>query len=422
MKALVIGGGIGGLATALSLHQAGIDVVVFEAVREIGALGVGINLQPNAVRELTELGLGDALGRTGIPTSALAYYNKHGQRIWSEPRGREAGYHWPQYSIHRGELLMLLARAVRERLGESSIRCGHQLTSFEQDASGVTAHFIDRRSGAGLASARGDILIGADGIHSAVRAQLYPNEGEPRFCGQMMWRAAVESSPYLDGRTHAITGHRDQKFLVYPMSANSRERGRSLINWIAELTVPGPTPRADWSKQVEKDVFAKAFAEWRFPWLDVPALIEATESVFEFPKVDRDPIDRWSFGRVTLIGDAAHAMLPIGSQAGSQAIVDPRYLTRALTQESTPEAALARYQAERLPAMNEITLRIRGLGQEIVMEMAEERAPNGFDRIEDVIPNEEMARLSAEFKRAAGLDREHVNSRAPIVPKSLRVN
>ena len=415
MKALVIGGGIGGLACALSLHQAGIEVTVFEAVREIGALGVGINLQPNAVRELTELGLGDQLARTGIPTSALAYYNRHGQRIWMEPRGIEAGYRWPQYSIHRGELLMILARAVRERLGESRIRCGHQLASFEQNAQGVTAHFVNRRSGARLESARGDILIGADGIHSAVRAQLYPGEGDPCFCGQMMWRAAVESTPYLDGLTQAISGHRDQKFLVYPMSAKSRERGRSLINWIAELTVSGPTPRADWNRQVPKDVFAGAFAKWRFPWLDIPALIESTEAVFEFPKVDRDPVKQWSFGRVTLIGDAAHAMLPIGSQAGSQAVVDPRFLTLALLAEPTPEQALRRYEAERLPAMNEITLRIRGLGQEIVMEMAEERAPEGFERIEDVIPRDEMARLSAEFKLAAGLDRDHVNSRAPLV-------
>ncbi|MFM9970624.1 MAG: flavin-dependent oxidoreductase [Burkholderiales bacterium] len=415
MNVLVIGGGIGGLTTALSMHQAGFEVTVFEAVREIGALGVGINLQPNAVRELTELGLGEELARTGIPTSTLAYYNKHGQRIWSEPRGREAGYRWPQYSIHRGELLMILVRAVRERLGEASIRCGHQLASFEQDANGVTAHFIDRRSGAQVGTARGDMLIGADGIHSAVRAQLYPNEGEPRFCGQMMWRAAVESTPYLDGCTHAITGHRDQKFLVYPMSAGARQRGRSLINWIAELTVPGPTPRADWNKQVAKEVFANAFAKWRFPWLDVPALIDATEAVFEFPKVDRDPVAQWSFGRVTLIGDAAHAMLPIGSQAGSQAVVDPRYLARALLTEPRPEAALVRYEAERLPAMNEITLRIRGLGQEIVMEMAEERAPDGFERIEEVIPNEEMARLSAEFKLVAGLDRDYVNSRESLL-------
>lgn len=418
MKALVIGGGIGGMAAALSLHQAGIEVTVFEAVREIGALGVGINLQPNAVRELTELGLGGELARTGIPTSALAYYNRHGQRIWTEPRGMEAGYLWPQYSIHRGELLMILARAVRERLGDGVIRCGHQLASFEQDAQSVTAHFTDRRSGAQLGAERGDILIGADGIHSAVRAQLYPDEGDPRFCGQMMWRAAVEAGPYLDGRTHAIAGHRDQKFLVYPMSAKSRERGRSLINWIAELTVSGPTPRADWNRQVQKETFANAFAGWRFPWLDVPALIEATDAVFEFPKVDRDPVSQWSFGRVTLIGDAAHAMLPIGSQAGSQAVVDPRYLARALVCEASPEQALRRYEAERLPAMNEITLRIRGLGQEIVMEMAEERAPHGFERIEDVIPNAEMARLSAEFKLAAGLDRDYVNSRAPLVDMS----
>lgn len=290
MKVLVAGGGIAGMATALSLHQAGIDARVFESVSEIGAMGVGINLQPNAVRELCELGLADDLAATGIPTSTLAYYNKHGQRIWAEPRGLAAGYRWPQYSIHRGDLLMLLARAVRDRLGEECIVTQHHLASFTQDAEGVVANFIDRRSGATVGSYRGDALIGADGIHSAVRASLYPHEGDPRFCGQMMWRAAIESTPYLDGRTHAISGHRDQKFLVYPMSATACSRGRSLINWIAELTVPGPTPRADWNRKVDKAVFAGAFAGWRFDWLDVPALINATESVYEFPKVDRDPI------------------------------------------------------------------------------------------------------------------------------------
>jgi 2-polyprenyl-6-methoxyphenol hydroxylase-like FAD-dependent oxidoreductase len=412
MKALVIGAGIGGLATALSLHQAGIEAIVFESVKNLDALGVGINLQPNAVRELCELGLGDALAATAIPTSTLAYYNRHGQPIWAEPRGKAAGYEWPQYSIHRGELLMLLHAAAKERIGNDRIRTGMHLAAFEQDEHGVTAHFMDRRSGEPRGLERGDLLIGADGIHSAVRESFYPDEGPPRYCGQTMWRAAVEAPSYLDGRTHIIAGHRDRKFLAYPI--RSTGPGRNLVNWIAELTVP-QSERADWNRQVEKSKFAGAFSDWRFPWLDVPSLIETTGTVWEFPKIDRDPVGRWSFGRVTLLGDAAHAMLPIGSQAGSQAIVDPRHLARALLEEAGVEAALKRYEAERLPAMNEVTLRIRGMGQEQVMEIAEQRAPGGFKRVEDVIPREELEGYAAEFKRAAGLDREYVNERASLL-------
>ena len=415
MKALVIGAGMGGLSAALSFHQAGFEVLVFESVRNLEALGVGITLQPHAVRELTELGLGDALAATGIPTSTLAYYNKHGQLIWSEPRGKGAGYRWPQYSIHRGNLQMVMLRAAQERLGRERIRTGHHLVSFEQDANGVTAHFVERRTGRQLGAERGDILVAADGIHSVVRQAFYPREGPPTYCGQMMYRAGVEFEPYLDGRTQIIIGHRHCKFLSYPIQPGTRP-GRQLINWIAEITVDRETPpRADWNRRVAKDVFAQAFRDYRFDWIDVPAMIEATDAVFEFPKADRDPVDRWSFGRVTLLGDAAHAMLPIGGQAGSQAIVDPRYLTRALLEEPTPEAALARYEAERLKPMNEVTLRIREQGQEQVMEMAEARAPNGFRNIEDVIPRAEMEAFSASFKLAAGLDRDNVNNRPSIV-------
>jgi 2-polyprenyl-6-methoxyphenol hydroxylase-like FAD-dependent oxidoreductase len=412
MKALVIGGGIGGLATALTLHQAGIEAIVFESVHKLEPLGVGINLQPNAVRELTELGLGADLAACGIETSTLAYYNRHGQPIWSEPRGRDAGYRWPQYSIHRGDLLMLLQAAARKRLGDDRIRTGMHLVSFDQNEHGVRAQFADRHSGEARGVEQGDLLIAADGIHSAVRAQLYPGEGPPRYCGQTMWRAAVEGPAYLDGRTHVILGHRDCKFLAYPIRATAP--GRVLVNWIAELTVPA-SERADWNRRVEKSKFAGAFDHWRFAWLDVAELIRTTHAVYEFPKIDRDPVDRWSFGRVTLVGDAAHPMLPIGSQAGSQAIVDPRHLVRALREESGIEAALRRYEAERLPSMNEVTLRIRGMGQEQVMELAERRAPDGFTRIEDVIPQEEMQAFAEQFRSAAGLDRNYVNERASLL-------
>jgi 2-polyprenyl-6-methoxyphenol hydroxylase-like FAD-dependent oxidoreductase len=417
MKVLVAGGGIGGLGLALSLHQAGLDVRVFESVRAIEAIGVGINLQPNAVRELCELGLGDALAETGIPTAGLSLYNKHGQLIWTEPRGKAAGYDWPQYSIHRGELLVLLLKAAETRLGPGKIFTGHHLTSFEQDASGVTAHFTDRRSGNALHTERGDILVGADGIHSAVRAHYYPDQGDPVFGGQLMWRAAVETdTPLLDGKTFAMIGHRDHKFVAYPMSARSAARGKCMVNWIAERSISGTAPpRSDWNRRVDKAVFADYFKDWRFPWIDVPALIAATDAVFEFPKVDREPVKRWSFERVTLLGDAAHPMHPTGSQAGSQAIVDGRVLTRHLLQTPNVVEALKAYEAERLPPMTEITVRNRQLGPEMPMQMAEERAPNGFARVEDVISQAEMQGFSDTFKRTAGFDRDFVNSRKSIL-------
>src|ERR1700683_4380090 len=208
MKAIVVGGGIGGLSLALSLHQVGIEARVYEAVHDLVPLGVGINLQPAAVRELTELGLGNELANTGIATQALSCFNKFGQPIWSEPRGVAAGYKWPQYSIRRGQLQFVLLRALHERAGEHSFRGGLRLVSFAQSADEVTANFRDDRSGTAFVD-RADILVGADGIHSTVRHQVYPNEGEPRFAGQILWRAAIDAAPFLGGRTIALGGHLD---------------------------------------------------------------------------------------------------------------------------------------------------------------------------------------------------------------------
>jgi 2-polyprenyl-6-methoxyphenol hydroxylase-like FAD-dependent oxidoreductase len=418
MKVLVIGGGVGGLATALSLHQAGIPVRVFESVPELSSIGAGINLQPNAVRELDELVLGERLAATAIPTANWSVYNKHGQLIWSEPRGLAAGYRWPQYSIHRGHLQQLLFQATRERIGAENLVTGHHLASFEQDANGVTAHFIDRRTGNAIHVERGDVLVGADGIHSVVRKAFYPQEGRPRYCGEMQWRASVEGAPFLDGKTQVIIGHRAQRFLAYPMSAEAAGRGRSLINWIAELFIPENPAPPDWDRRVQKEAFWQPFLGWKFPWLDVPALIASTEHIFEFPKCDRDPVEQWSFGRVTLVGDAAHPMLPVGSQAGSQAVVSARVLVRELMTQPSVEAALKSYEKERLQPMAEITLRNRELGPELAMQLVEDRAPNGFDRVEDVIPREEMAAITEGYKKRAGFDSETLNNRPSYIPRS----
>lgn len=414
VEAIVVGGGIAGLSMALSLHQAGVAVRVYEAVHELAPLGVGINLQPTAVRELTELGLGDALDRLGIATHELSYFNKFGQLICTEKRGRRAGYMWPQYSIHRGQLQFLLLHAVRERIGVENFHTGLRLISFAQSRDRVIVNFRDSRSKA-IVSDEADILVGADGIHSAVRRQLYPNEGEPRFARQLLWRGAVDAEPFLGGHTMIIAGHFHQRVIVYPI-AQPTKSGQLLTNWVCQMAVPDEAPpREDWNQRIATGKVRAAFGGWRFPWLDLPALIEQSSDIYEFPLVDRDPVPAWTFGRVTLIGDAAHPMQPIGSQAGSQAIVDARVLTGALVEMADPIEALQRYDAERRPAMSDVTLRNRRFGPEAAMQLVEERAPAGFDRIDDVISREELDEINTSFSVAAGLDVETVNTRRSLV-------
>jgi 2-polyprenyl-6-methoxyphenol hydroxylase-like FAD-dependent oxidoreductase len=415
MKAIIVGGGISGLTMALSLNQVGVPAVVYESVRTVTPLGVGINLQPNAVRELTELGLGDRLAAVATATQALAFFNKFGQLVWREPRGRAAGFHWPQYSIHRGKLQVLLAEAVRERLAPASLRAGHHFLRFEERGGKVAAWFQER-AGGGTVEDEADILIGADGIHSTVRRQVYPGEGEPNFAGQVLWRAAVPAAPFLGGATMAIAGHFHQRAVLYPIGPAGDGSDKLLTNWIAQRTVStAAPPREDWNRKVEKERFFDAFRDWRFDWLDLPQLIADTAEIFEFPLVDRHPVDRWSFSRVTLIGDAAHPMQPTGSQAGSQAIVDARLLTAELMASRDPIEALARYDQKRRPAMNDVTLRNRNFGPEAALQLAEERAPQGFRDIAEVIPLAELEQISRSFQIAAGLDPAMLNDRPSFV-------
>jgi 5-methylphenazine-1-carboxylate 1-monooxygenase len=419
LTATVVGGGIGGLCAALTLKRAGIGVRVFEAAREYRIQGVGINLQPHSVLILHQLGLAQALQDTGIQTAELIYVNKFGQRIWQEPRGLAAGYPIPQYSIHRGELHQILYRAVLAELGEAAICFDHTLSGFAQDEAGTTAHFADR-NGRALASARADFLVGSDGIHSVVRRHFYPDEGDPKFSQRILWRATTEAEPFLTGRSMVWAGHARQKFVAYPISAQLQARGRSLVNWIAELRTPldFTPPRSDWNKRVDKEVFREPFSGWNFGWLDIPDLIDRAADIYEFPMVDRDPVSRWTHGRVTLLGDAAHPMYPVGSNGASQAILDARNLADQFIQHGAAarniEACLQAYEGARLPPTAAIVKANRGNGPDQVLELAEERAPNGFRNIEDVVSRVELEAVGNRYKQTAGFDIETVTRQAKL--------
>jgi 2-polyprenyl-6-methoxyphenol hydroxylase-like FAD-dependent oxidoreductase len=403
MRVLLAGAGIGGLTTALALHQRGIEACVFESARELAPLGVGINLLPHAMAEIAALGLLEEIAALGVATGELCYYNRHGQLIWREPRGLDAGYPVPQVSVHRGRLQLALLELVRSRLGPAALRTGCQLDAFENEgASRICARFTDRTSGA-VFEERADVLVGADGIHSAVRKQLYPDEGLPRWSGNLLWRATSRAAPFLTGRSMIMAGVRARKFVAYPI-APPADDGLCTVNWIAELdrSRSAPPAREDWNRRGAIADFLPAFEDWRFDWLDVSALIRSAEAVFEFPMVDRDPLPRWTHGRATLLGDAAHPMYPIGSNGASQAILDARALADALAGEPDAHAALARYESARRPATAQVVLSNRQHGPDCVLDLAEERVPGGFARVEDVFAPGELAEIAARYKRVAG--------------------
>jgi 5-methylphenazine-1-carboxylate 1-monooxygenase len=417
MTILIAGGGIGGLTLALSLHQIGVPARIFESVAELKPLGVGINVLPHAVRELIELDLLDELDAAGVRTSELAYFSKRGKPIWSEPRGIEAGYKWPQFSIHRGRLQQILLDTAIERLGRDNILTSHHLRDWSETANGVRANFIDKTGGNPAASHDGPLLIAADGIHSAIRERLYPEEGPPIWNGRILWRGVTAANAFLSGRTMIMAGHETLKFVCYPISKQADRDGKFLINWVAERHMP-PTyqwRREDYNRSARLEEFLPWFEDWQFDWLDVPGLIRNSSRAYEYPLVDRDPIPQWTFGRVTLLGDAAHPMYPIGSNGASQAILDARVLTREILAHGTTNAALAAYEAERRPITSDLVMLNRRNGPEQVMQLVEERAPNGFDVVTDVLSQQELEDIAANYKRVAGFQVEALNAKPPIV-------
>jgi len=410
MKAIIIGGGIGGLTAALMLHARGLDCELYEQSDVVRELGVGINTLPHAIKELAELDLLKRLDQVAVRTHELFYMNRDGQVIWREPRGTDAGFEFPQFSIHRGRLQSVIYEAVRARLGESRIHTGHRLGAFTQDDAGVTAWFFGR-DGSHRATAHGDILIGADGIHSIVRETLYPDEGPARWNGSMLWRGALEWPQFLTGRSMVIAGGMAAKLVVYPIAEGSRAE-HPLTNWAVLVKVGeggAPPRKEDWSRPGRFEDLMPHVQRFRIPFVDAKALIEATPEFWEFPMCDRDPLPRWSHGRVTLLGDAAHPMYPVGSNGASQAILDARCLAERLVDAEHPYQALWAYERERLPMTAQIVHSNRAGGPEGVIDAVEERAPDGFDQIDNVLSYEERKAIVRGYATKAGFAKEQVN-------------
>ncbi len=418
MRVAIAGGGIGGMTLALSLLAAGItDVEVFESAPAIRALGLGINLLPHGARELTELGLVDELSAVGIPTTESAFYTRRGQLIWSEPCGLAAGYRWPQFSIHRGELLGVLHRAVVERLGSRHVHTSCHLARFGQSrAGGVWAEFVDRATDTPAGRAEADLLVGCDGVHSAARHALYPDEGAPRWNGITMYRGLTRAKPFLSGRTLVNVGSDERRVVAYSISKAEEERGRALINWSANFKAAdeGTMPRESWSHTARAQDVVGRFASFVFDFLDVPALIAGAEVVYKYPQVDRDPLPTWDFGRVTLLGDAAHPMHPAGANGASQAILDARVLARELAGQPSIETAVAAYDAKRRPTTAAVVRANREKAQARSQNLVEERAPDGFTDLTDVIGQQELEQIFGGYERLAGFDRETLNSRPSL--------
>ncbi|WP_157269822.1 flavin-dependent oxidoreductase [Azohydromonas aeria] len=419
---LIAGGGIGGMALALTLHQIGVPCVVYEAVANLQPLGVGINLQPNAVRELHDLGLTDAvLDTIGIQAREWALVGRNGRDVYAEPRGLAAGYRWPQYAVHRGQLRMLLYRAVLERLGPEAVRLGHRVVGYRNRDDGVTA-LLETRDGQRL-EVGGALLVAADGLHSAVRAQMYPGQPPIHWGGAIMWRGTTPGVPIRTGASFVGLGSLRHRVVFYPISQPDPATGLATINWIAEITVDsaGGWSQGDWNRRVNVEEVVQHFEGWNYGWLDVPAMLRGAKEVFEYPMIDRDPVSSWVDHRVALLGDAAHVMYPVGSNGASQAIVDARVFGAALVEHGVGPAALRSYDDNLCADISALVLRNRGAGPFGLLGLVDERCGGVFDDIDRVIPAAEREGFMARYKAAAGFAMDALNAAAPTIAPGAQV-
>ena len=423
MTVLIAGGGIAGLTLGLTLHQIGVPFRIYEATRSIRPMGVGINIQPNAVRELFDLGLTDELASIGIKTRQYGFYTKHGLTIWEEPRGLWAGYSWPQYSVHRGKLQMLLYETLIQRAGTDCIATGQRATGFETTETGAILSLEDVETGRSH-SVAGSLIVAADGIHSAVRAQMQPDEGPPIWGGAILWRATSQALPFFGGGAMALAGHDTQRVVAYPISEADPATGLVTMNWIAELRVDPLQGwnKEDWNRVARIADFLPQFESWNFDWLDVPSLIEGADQVFEYPMVDRDPLGRWTDGHVALMGDAAHPTYPVGSNGASQAIVDARIIGAALLKHGLTNGALLEYESQMRPLTTVVCTANRGSGPDAILQQIEDLCGGQFEDINDVITHKELAAHAEHYKQLAGFSIDGLNAKPPLIAQGARIS
>jgi 2-polyprenyl-6-methoxyphenol hydroxylase-like FAD-dependent oxidoreductase len=403
-EVVVIGAGIGGLTLALGLHAAGIPCRVCESAAEIRPLGVGINVLPHATSVLRELGVLEDLERVAVVTREAAFFNRFGQLVYAEPAGRWAGYDTPQLSIHRGDLQGVLLAALRERIGADRILTGRACVGVENVGTDRVRVRFRSPAGESLPDVDAAVAAACDGIHSGVRRQLYPAEGPPRYSGVNMWRGVALHAPILGGATMVRAGWLSVgKMVVYPIRDNVDGQGTQLVNWVAELECAEPV-RRDWNGRGRLDDFFAAFEHWHFDWLDAAALIRGTEDILAYPMVDQDPLPRWSFGRITLLGDAAHPMYPRGSNGAGQAILDARCLAAEFSKRGPGPEALAEYDRVRNAATARVVLANRSQPPDTILREVHERSGDKpFARIEDIVSREELAKIAESYKQVAGL-------------------
>lgn len=397
MNVAIVGGGICGLSLGLHLQKQGIQSRIYERVPEIKPLGVGITLLPHAMREFSALGIGDELLKAGIENRESRFYNRFGQLIYREERGKFAGYQYPEVGIHRGTLHMILHKAVVRALGPEAVVTGHECVGVEQDDSGATVRFKDRDP------VRADVVVACDGINSAIRKQFYPDD-KVVFTGINTWRGVTRRKPILDGRTYMRVGSINTgKMVIYPIVDDIDGNGNQLINWMAEIKREDSLGQNDWNRPGNLADFFPIYESWRFDWLDVAQMIRDADQILEYPMVDKDPIAQWTFGRVTLAGDAAHPMYPRGSNGGAQAAIDARTLADCLAKAADPRQALKAYETARAePAANVVRTNRAQPPDFINIKVEELVGDRPFERLEDYITQDELRALSDGYKKVAG--------------------
>ena len=408
MKVAIVGGGICGLSLALNLHRRGIECVVYERAPEIKPLGVGITLLPHAMREFSALDLRDELLAAGIENRESRFFNRFGQLIYKEPRGKYAGYDVPEVGIHRGRLHVILANAVRNRLGAEGLRTDFECTGVEQDESGATVHFRETSTGSARASVGAEVVIACDGINSMIRKRYYPDD-KLAFAGINSWRGITRRKPILDGRTYIRAGSiRTGKMVIYPIVDDIDGQGNQLINWMADIK-RDTFEQNDWNQPGNLSDFLPVYQDWHFDWLDVPKMIRESEQILEYPMVDKDPIGVWTFGRVTLAGDAAHPMYPRGSNGAAQATIDARTLADALSSHTDAPQALKAYEAARVTAAANVVRTNRDFPPDFINTKVEELVGDRpFENLDSYISQNEIRMLSENYKRVAGFTLEDV--------------